>query len=249
MATLALLALLLRPASAPAAQGDAAAALYVDKCAACHSVGTSAELDGPDLAPTAKWSATDLGAAISRMAENVGELPANEVATLVAFLQSGHAKERLAAQADAGKGSAGEGDAAGSVARGEALYWGDAPLAAGGMACFACHAVDGAGGTLGPDLTGTTAKVGQVALVSAIGNARYNVMRAPYADHPISREEATDLAAYLGSTTRASRAVPVGPLVVVGLVVVVFMLATAFVASRRSRLTRAALLRYTGTKR
>ncbi len=248
VARLALLGLLLWPAPAPAAEEDAAAALFVDKCATCHSVGTNAELDGPDLAPVVKWSPGDLQAAIQRMSDNVGELSAAEVSALTAFLQSGQGGARLNAHRAAAAAVTPEVGEPASSPRGELLYWGQARLTREGMACFACHALDGAGGTLGPDLSDVGTKLGNTALIAAISNARYKVMRAPYAEHPVSSAEAADLAAYLASSKRTSHALVLDPRWVAAVVVGLFMLATALVATRRGRLTRAALLRRKDTK-
>jgi hypothetical protein len=84
-----------------------------------------------------------------------------------------------------------------SPRRGAALYHGGEPFARGGLPCAACHRAGDAGGTLAVDLTGAVERLGEQAVISAAENPGFPLMRAAYRDHPVTRQEAVHLAAYL----------------------------------------------------
>jgi mono/diheme cytochrome c family protein len=186
--------------------GDSAA-LFSEKCAGCHSIG-GGNLVGPDLAPSSKWSATDLTKAVKDMEKNVGPLTSEEVDSLVEYLRTPAAKkvsdplikpvqpqkEDVPALADLSVAVE-----SGSIARGASLFIGDQSFKNGGLSCVACHSVDAAGGNMGPDLTAISEKMPPAALASACEHTPYKVMKEAYRDHAITHQEALDLAAYLGS--------------------------------------------------
>jgi mono/diheme cytochrome c family protein len=91
-----------------------------------------------------------------------------------------------------------------SPATGHALFFGAKPFANGGMICSSCHAVQGRGGLLGPDLTRVHARMGDTPLVSAIEKASFKVMAPAYRAHPVTKQEALHLARYLGSLDPAA---------------------------------------------
>jgi mono/diheme cytochrome c family protein len=93
------------------------------------------------------------------------------------------------------------------AARGRDLFSGRRPLANGGPACIACHAVhDGRtreGGRLGPDLTKAYERLGgRTALTGRLWATGTPTMLPVYQQHPLEQDEALALAAYLEETNR-----------------------------------------------
>ena len=89
------------------------------------------------------------------------------------------------------------------IARGRQLFDGSIPLARGGPACADCHAaatVPAAGGTMGPDLTGVTARMGPEGLASALQTLYFPTMYPLFAAHQLTPEEQTSIGAFLEST-------------------------------------------------
>lgn len=100
-----------------------------------------------------------------------------------------------------------------SAERGEALFQGRAAFQNGGMSCIACHQAGGSGGLLGPDLSRVASKMSETALASACEKTAFKVMRPAYKDHPVTRQEARDLARYfvkLNEIKSTKREAPVG---------------------------------------
>lgn len=204
-------------AAAAVAEGDPAAKMFLQKCAGCHTIGKG-KLTGPDLNESSKWQAPDLDKAIKVMESKVGPLTADDVVLLRDFLKSADVRDRLAAEQERfAKATAASFDPPSPVI-GEALFTGRTQLAGGGLACVACHAVSGNGGNLALPLDGVHAKLGETPLQSAIEKTSFKVMTAAYRDHPVTKQEAIHLTAYLGSlqptapvaTTRAPLAGAIG---------------------------------------
>jgi mono/diheme cytochrome c family protein len=200
------------PTVAPVAtEGDPAAKLFLQKCAGCHTVGKG-KLTGPDLNEAATWQAPDLDKGIKAMEVKVGPLANEDIVVLRDFLKSTDVRDRLAAEQERfAKATAASFDPP-SPAIGEALFTGRTQLSGGGMACVACHAVSGSGGNLALPLDGVHAKLGETPLQSAIEKTSFKVMTAAYRNHPVTKQEAIHLTAYLGSlqpaTTTTSTRVP-----------------------------------------
>lgn len=101
--------------------------------------------------------------------------------------------------------------AAGNAVVGEDIFAGSALLSGGGTACVACHAAGAynrlGGPGMGIDLNTIIADFGTDGFISAITDPVVNPMIAVFGDHPITEQEANDLAAYL-ETARAD--VPTG---------------------------------------
>lgn len=176
----------------------AATAKFMDACAACHTIG-GGELVGPDLAGVATWTRADLTRAIKRMEPEAGPMSDGLIEDLTALLQDPNAKARLDAAAVASAKTPAAQPETGSVALGRELFEGVHPLQGKGLACAACHSLDDEPHTLGPSLRTVHAKMGKVGLASAIEKARFKIMAPVYRLHPITRQEALHLAAYLGS--------------------------------------------------
>ena len=194
-------------AAAFSARGDdPAAQLFSESCSACHTIGQGAGV-GPDLLASTQWPKEPLRIAVKRMEDNVGPLTDAQVDGLVELLKAADVKQRLAAlEQPAAEQPAPQ--PLGSEANGRRLFFGEQPLANGGTPCFACHAVRSRGGNLAADLTAVHARLGPVALVSAAAKPPYPTMKAAYAQHPVTPEEALDLAAFLGSFAKGPPAQP-----------------------------------------
>jgi mono/diheme cytochrome c family protein len=123
------------------------------------------------------------------------------------------------------------GPASGSA--GEDLFTGSTRLTNGGTACIACHTAgeyNGLGGpTMAFSLDGIVETFGTAGFVAAITDPLVDPMIAVFNDHPITEQEANNLAAYLETTNvDDSGSIPVDLLVTIGLVgFVVLMLITA----------------------
>lgn len=184
--------LLVFPAAAFAA--DPGAKLFIDSCSACHSIGEGPRA-GPDLIAEAKRPKPDVEAAVKRMQDNAGPLDAAQIAALVNLLTSPDAARRIAAP-DSTPVEAVSGDAG----NGGKLFYGERSFTNKGVACFACHAAGGRGGSLAADLTNADEK----RVLAAAQQTPFPMMKAAYKDHAITEAEAHDLAAFLRQSPPAS---------------------------------------------
>ncbi|MGZ4779407.1 MAG: hypothetical protein ACXV5L_09430 [Thermoanaerobaculia bacterium] len=183
------------------------AQLFAETCSLCHSVG-GGDLAGPDLIKAARLTPVDVRAALHRMEENVGPLPASEVEALVAFLEDPQIKQLAAAAQNPPVPAVVEQVERGSAKMGQHLFYGDVRLANGGAPCFACHTVGGRGGNLAVDLTLAHTRLNRAAIVSATAQPAYPLMRAAYAKHAVTEQESFDLAAFLKVAGAAARPGP-----------------------------------------
>lgn len=187
------------PAGEDLLPADRAAELYVQRCIGCHTLGGGSMLSGPDLLPSTQWNVADLRLAIQRMEKNVGPMTAEEIDGYIALLKDPKVRERVAAEEKRASLAFEATLEPASAAEGRRLYEGAKALRNGGMACAACHQVNGSGGTMAADLTAAFSRMGETGLRSAIQQANFNVMRAAYRNHPITAQEAAHLTAYLKS--------------------------------------------------
>ncbi|HSL83884.1 MAG TPA: hypothetical protein VLF66_14005, partial [Thermoanaerobaculia bacterium] len=162
---------------------DLAADFYLSRCAGCHTIGEG-ELSGPDLAK-----------AVERMEKNVGPMTDEQVASQVELLKSEDVKQRLSAARERQVAEIAATLEPASPAAGEALFHGKRAFANRGVSCSACHKAGARGGNLAADLTDSHARLGEQALISAAENPGFALMRAAYASHPVTRQEAVHLAA------------------------------------------------------
>ncbi len=90
--------------------------------------------------------------------------------------------------------------AAGNDAAGKALFTGAVTFKNAGPTCMACHSVPGikylGGGNLGPDLTSVYTSLGD-GIVSVLVTVPFPTMKPIFDSHPLSEDEARDLAAFL----------------------------------------------------
>ena len=170
---------------------DQSAKLFNQKCSGCHTIGKGT-LVGPDLAGVSGWNAQELAGSVKRMEKMIGPLTDDEVKGLVEFLKDSKVNDRLKQQEEKVLAPSLSKDS-GSAKLGAELFMGQKSFANGGMACNACHQVNGQGGTMGPDLTLISDKMGDNALLSACEQASFKVMKAVYRNHQITREESLHL--------------------------------------------------------
>ncbi len=189
-------------------KADEEAKLFVLKCAGCHTIG-GGDLTGPDLSKAAKAQHSDLIKSIFRMQEQVGPLTKDEIESLATFLQSKdpiprikNETERLAKLAEAKLDPP-------DIKIGRELFLGKKHLHNGGTSCIACHNVGElrgwGGGKLGPDLSNVYKKFGRNNLISGIESSNWKVMKDVYREHPISKQEAVHLVAFLKSINGKSQ--------------------------------------------
>lgn len=177
---------------------DPAASKFLMACAGCHSL-TGVKLNGPDLSPVGAWPTEQLKLAIKKMESKAGPLSENDLNMLAELLRDGKARERIkAAEARIAAMFMAKLEPP-NAALGKALFDGQEPLRNGGLACVACHMAQGRGGNLGPDLTGSFAKLGELPLVSAIEQSNYKIMGPHYRTHPITKQEAMHLTRFLST--------------------------------------------------
>jgi mono/diheme cytochrome c family protein len=221
---------------------DPAAALYLEQCAACHSV-TGEPSDSVDLLAASQQPAEDLAEAVRRMQDNVGPLTDEQVAAFVALLKAPDLRSRIESAAAAPPAPPGP---AASPERGERLFFGQELLANGGAACSACHAVNGEGGTLARDLTAVRQRIAGPGLVTVIERAPFPLMKQHYAAKPVSTPEAADLAAFLEATEQLPLRRAATPPMLIGATggtVALVLAGTALVHRRRRAGTRSRLVR------
>lgn len=91
---------------------------------------------------------------------------------------------------------------------GERIFNGEISLQNGGIACIACHTVEGngpiGGGSLGPNLTHVYSRYGPDGLAAALGSLPFPTMQGVYTDKPLSASEQADLLAFFASADQMS---------------------------------------------
>ena len=177
------------------AEGDAAAEAFLTRCSGCHTLGGGA-MKGPDLLPATQWEKPVLTAGVKRMEKQVGPLTPEQIDSLVGLLKDVDVKKRLAAERQRSIAQMAASLDAPNPKEGQALFFGRQAFSNGGLPCAACHRAGAQGGTLGPDLTTLKDKMPRLAMMSAFEKANFNVMRAAYADHPVTKQEALHLAGW-----------------------------------------------------
>jgi mono/diheme cytochrome c family protein len=181
--------LFLLAGAAVALGGPPGEQLFKDSCAGCHTIG-GGDGAGPDLLASTKRPHADLEAAIKRMEDNVGPLTDEQVDSLVAYLTGG----KTAPPPPKPKGS---------PDKGRRLFFGETKLANGGSPCFACHTAGESGGSLAVDLTTVFKRRTETGLLAATAKPGFPMMKAAYAQHPVTEKEALDLVAFLEASANA----------------------------------------------
>lgn len=97
---------------------------------------------------------------------------------------------------------------AGDPLFGEQIFQGKIELQNGGVACIACHTVEGigtvGGGALGPNLTHVYTRYGGEGLAASLGSLPFPTMQGVYAGKPLSASEQADLLAFFASADQMS---------------------------------------------
>ncbi len=184
------------PDATPTNDGDETADDFLTRCSGCHTVGGGA-MKGPDLAPATQWLEADLVASVKKMEKHVGDISEEDVAKFVALIKDPTLTERLTAERARSSALIAASLDAPDPMLGAALFFGGEALAKGGMPCGFCHRAGDRGGALGPDLTALKDRLPHTAMMSAIEGANFPVMKPAYADHPIAKQEAVHMAAFL----------------------------------------------------
>lgn len=204
--------LLLQPGRQTSGDGQK---LFTEKCRGCHSIGAG-KMVGPDLQDVTKrrdaaWlksfiqnpstlisngdpTAAQLLAEYKMQMPGLG-LSTVEVDSIIKYLAD------PAAVQDGGPASGANNGLKGDAAAGGQLFNGSLALANGGPACIACHSAPTAGalggGTLGPDLTNVSARLGEAGLTSSLQNIAFPTMASFFAAQPLTPQETANLVAYL----------------------------------------------------
>jgi mono/diheme cytochrome c family protein len=210
-------------AGGPVEQGEA---LYQKNCSSCHTLG-GGDTAGPDLqgiterrdpefirrfiadpAAVIAEGDPDVKAMVEKFRglqmPDVGLADA-DVDAVVAYLeaQDGGSSGQETTPTETGPAATTpEAAATGDAATGEDLFTGAKTFENGGASCISCHAVAGTGGLgggqVGPDLTGSFEKLGGAkGLASVLETVAFPTMVPVYEDHPLTKQEAADLAAFL----------------------------------------------------
>ncbi len=226
---------------------DTSVQLYVQNCSGCHTVG-GGELTGPDLKDVSTWSQNDLFPAVKRMEKEVGPLTDEEIQSLVDFLKTPDAGERVKAEeAKVSMKFLSQMSPADSEL-GKELFFGEKSFENKGLACISCHGIsDYQGGHLGPDLTGIYKKMGETALVSANEKASFKIMRAAYKDHAITKQEALHLTEFMKKVSEDPKtASEFNPVVWIGSgLALLFFIVLLFIRPKRKKSTRHNLIKKT----
>ncbi|HET9784508.1 MAG TPA: hypothetical protein VFP94_06035 [Terriglobales bacterium] len=134
-----------------------------------------------------------------------------------------------------------------AIQQGEQLFSGQVKLANRGPACIACHSAGGLafpnGGTLGPDLTHVTSRMGPEGVQSALDTLYFPAMVPLYRNKPLTPIERQDIAAFLQHADTQSPPSDIGWVAgLAGLIFVLFMLITLWTGRKRLRGVRRRLV-------
>ncbi|MDH3730274.1 MAG: cytochrome c [Acidimicrobiia bacterium] len=218
-------ALLMLPMTGSAAAQEDGEQIYQSQCSSCHGAdGLGIPGAFPPLVDNPNLDDSDYVARVIRDGLSgpitvngqsydgamppFGGLSDDDVASLVAFLQTGFAGP--VGTSPPATDVAPPPAADGAAALGEDLFLGATGFTNGGMACMACHTAGEhgnlGGNGLGPDLTDVHSRLGgTVGLTAVLENPSFAVMRTAYEDKPITEQERLSLAAFFESTVGEER--------------------------------------------
>lgn len=211
-ASAAVLLLLLGACTVMAA--DAGESMFTQACSACHSIGQGRRL-GPDLQGVEDRRQRDW--LIRFIVDPKKVLDSGDVDAQAMLKEYGNVvmpgigmdEAKSAAILDyirSASATTPEVQAPGDPARGLSLFTGRVAMGKHGASCVSCHAVaglpvPGGGGSLGPDLTSISGRLGgEAGLAAWLASPPTPVMRDLFAAHPLQGGEARDLAAWLASS-------------------------------------------------
>ena len=233
--------------------------VFETKCVACHTIGGGNKV-GPDLQginekmpkewlvdfisdPEKMFSANN-PAAVKLLSEYKMKMPnlglsKDDVSAVLDFLGS----QREESQQSTRTAETPQGDAA----AGKMFFTGAMALKNGGAPCISCHSVARigflGGGNLGPDLTQIYSSLGD-GILSVLANIPFPTMVPVFKGHPITPEEARDLAAFLKETA-VSQPQNFTPRVVITAIIgfLVLMIVISFAWRNRLVSVRAAMVK------
>jgi len=175
---------------------DPAARTFMMKCIGCHTIG-GGPLSGPDLKASAGYPRQTVWDAIKRMEKNVGPLTDGEIDMLSDFLHAPDAADRVQAYRERIELMEAASLEPPDAATGRDLFFGRATLQNRGQSCAACHQAGGRGGSLAAPLEDAHTRLGEASILATTENPGFPVMRAIYADRPVTRQEALHITKYL----------------------------------------------------
>jgi len=210
--------------------------IFNEKCTGCHTIGggnlVGPDLKGVTTLRDADWLtawikapdvvmasgdpvAAELRAEFNNITMPNMALSDSDVAALIAYFQQMDGTSPVNSESASPQTAAGTADSAapqqaavvtGDPLFGEQIFMGKAGLQNGGVACNACHTVEGVGavggGALGPNLTHVYTRYGGDGLTAAMGNIPFPTMQGVFAGKPLSASEQADLLAFFASVDR-----------------------------------------------
>ncbi len=212
-------------AATPVENGQA---IFEQKCKSCHTIGGGRAV-GPDLKginsrPDTDWLVRFMVAPDKLISQ--GDARAKQLVQEYGFpmpnlgLSEGDAKAVLAyiesqsgippaatpaPQPDKQNVLPSQGDAG----TGKGIFTGTVPMKNGGPPCLSCHDVSGigliGGGTVGKDLTGSYAGMGDAGLTSVLKAYPFPMMKEIYTAKPVTDEETANLLAFLNEAGTAQQ--------------------------------------------
>ncbi len=211
---------LLLPSIVQGSSADRGKQIFDSKCAACHTIGGGRKV-GPDLQGVTKlhpqtWLfdfisdpekmfASNDSNAITLLKEykikmpNMG-LSTDDVNAVISYLEAQAGGAPQATAAPSVKAAAPGLTAVADPEKGEQYFTGRLAFQNGGPPCMACHSVPGikflGGGNLGPDLATAYQSLGQ-GIMSLLVNVPFPTMKPIFDEHPLTKMEAGDVAAFL----------------------------------------------------
>jgi mono/diheme cytochrome c family protein len=216
----------LMPLAPDTALAQEAAEVFRQSCTSCHTIG-GGRLVGPDLEDVS--SRKDRAWLIRFIVDPKGVLDSGDPYALKLKEESGGAVMVPIAGMTAGRAAAlldlideeskletsqflglqitDEPFTRADIARGRALFTGEAALANRGASCVSCHTVRGlgglSGGRLGPDLTKVYERLGgRKALAAWLQAPQTATMQPVFAPAPITNQEILPLVAYFENAAR-----------------------------------------------
>lgn len=202
-------------------QAEKGEAIFLQKCASCHTVGKG-KLVGPDLKgvterreinwlksfikdPQKLFNSKDK-VAVELLKEYNIQMPSsglsdNNIELVIEFLKSQSETMGGILQDESKEVSSGD------IDKGKALFTGMEKLKNGGPACISCHTIAGIeipGGVLGPVLTKAGETYGKDGLSSVLKDIPFPTMQPVYAGKPITDDEIANLTEFIGSVATSN---------------------------------------------
>ncbi|MCP4543501.1 MAG: c-type cytochrome [Chloroflexi bacterium] len=254
------------PAVEPGQDAARGGQIFASACVRCHG----ADAGGTDLGPSLV-GASVVGKGDDELEDAIAlgkpgtSMPAwnelvgpQDISNIVAYMRSLAAGEApVISMSSTDPAEAGETLFAlplGDALIGQALFTGADRLENGGPSCLICHGIasDDAlgGGTLGPDLTLTFNKHGELGLAGVLADIGFPTMAPIYKDRPLTPEEQAHLRIFLQEAATRRPTQPTGQFGLLALAgFLVLMVLAQAVWRRRLRSVRQSLVEQTRSKK